>query len=105
MVEAMGSKLSGIPTSTLRAWLSVAELLPEYLPLVLDIRLAVRSELWRRDVEAEEERAWPVGGPGGCAVTRQTDVNDILMLVSIFVLMALSLAPGGHVAHGCGVAP
>jgi hypothetical protein len=43
----------------------VAERLPEFLPFVLDLRIAVRSELWRRDVEADGDEAWPVDGPEG----------------------------------------
>lgn len=58
-------RLTGVPTTTLRAWLSVAERLPEFLPFVLDLRIAVRSELWRRDVEADGDEAWPVDGPEG----------------------------------------
>lgn len=61
----LSGKLSMLSTATLRAWLSVADLLPEWLPGLVDLRIAVRSELWAREVDAEEPEAWPVTPPEG----------------------------------------
>lgn len=43
------SSLGMISTTTLRAWLNVADRAPDFLPLVPDMRIAVRNELWKRE--------------------------------------------------------
>jgi len=48
------SKLRLISTSTLRGWLLAMDRAPDFLPLVADVRIAVRNELWARE-RAEDE--------------------------------------------------
>lgn len=48
------SRLSVISTSTLRAWLRMADNAPEFLPLVPDLRIACRNELWRRERDEDD---------------------------------------------------
>ena len=54
-----------ISSSTLRAWLAALDACPDYLPIVVDLRISVRNELWLRDREEEGEEGWllqPVKG-------------------------------------------
>lgn len=54
-----------ISSTTLRGWLRALESCPRFVPFVVDLRIAVRSELWMRDHFDQAVDAWLVGAVEG----------------------------------------
>ena len=58
-------RLGSISSSTLRAWLRALDACPQFVPFVVDLRIACRNELWYRDHLDEAVDAWLVGAVEG----------------------------------------